>query len=380
MWWENTAFRRFLYGNAPKEMELSNYIGQEAVKRQLRALIDAAKSRLLPLPHILLCGRPGIGKGTLARALAFELKVNIQDCTNPLVFERPGDLASLITNLEEGDLLVIREIESIRGLVLECLIQAVKDFQIDIMIGQGPAARAIKLDLRRFTLIGTTSKPSQVDRRLRRSMIVYDFGPYNLDELTQLIELALKEQGFTIDPDAVKLIAMHGSKDTGTLIKRIVSHLAERHITSALATETLEMFGYLGQPFSAGDLATRLQAMNALEFEEYVASLFQAMGYAVDFTPASGDHGIDLLLRKDNQLFAVQCKRWNAPVGEPVLRDFFGSLTSAGAQSGYIVTSATFSSRAFAFAQGKPIQLIDLDGLLDLARSAGIHEDSREKA
>lgn len=360
-------------------MDLSHYVGQETIKRQLKALIDVAKSRSQPLPHILFCGRAGMGKGTLARAIANEVKKTIKECTNPLVIDRCGDLAAIITNLDEGDVMLISEIELLRGEVLEALLQAVRDFQLDIMIGQGPSARSIKLDLKKFTVVGTTSKPSQVDKRLRRSMIVYDFAPYNLDETAQIIELVLKDQGFTIAPDAVKLLAEHCPGDAGALIKRIVSHLAERHITGHLARETLELFGYLGKPFSTRDLASKLQAMNALEFEEYVASLFEAMGYVVDFTPASGDHGIDLLLRKDNRLIAVQCKRWNAPVGEPVIRDFFGSLTSAGAQTGYVITTTTFTSRAFAFAQDKPMQLIDLDELIDLANRTGTKASSGEK-
>jgi len=323
-----------------------------------------------------------MGKGTLARTIAFELKVNLKECTNPLVIERPGDLAALMTNLEEGDFMLVREIELLRDEILECLLQPVKDFQLDIMIGKGPSARLIKLDLKRFTFVGTTSKPSQVDKRLRRSMIVYDFGSYNVGEIAQIIESILKEQGFMIDRDAVKLLAEHCEAcpgDAAALVKRIVSHLAERYITNDLARETLDIFGYLGKPLTTADLTGRLQAMNALEFEEFVASLFQEMGYVVDFTPGSGDHGIDLLVRKDNRLIAVQCKRWNAPVGEPVVRDFFGSLTSAGAQSGYVVTTTTFTSRAYAFAQGKPIQLIDLDELTDLASRAGMKANSGEK-
>lgn len=351
-------------------MDLSHYVGQEAIKHQLKALIDVAKSRRQPLPHILLSGPPGIGKRTLAQAIAVDLKVNFK-YTNSLVIERPGDLGALLTNLEDGDLMLISEIESLRSVVLEILIQSVRDFQIDLMIGKGPSQRLIKLDLKQFTIVGTTSKPSQIDKRLSRLMIVYDFAAYNVDETAQIIELKLKEQGFTIDPDAVKLLAQHCLRDTGVLVKRVVSHLVERHITSHLARKTLEMFGYLVDPLSRGDLTSRLQAMNALEFEEYVANLFRQIGYTVEITQGSGDHGIDLLLRKDNQLIAVQCKRWHNPVGEPVVRDFLGSLMGVGAQSGYVVTTTTFTSHAYAFTQDKPIQLIDLDGLIDLANRAG---------
>ena len=125
--------------------------------------------------------------------------------------------------------------------------------------------------------------------------------------------------------------------------------------------------GYLDRPPSPVDLVSKLQAFNGLEFEEFVATVFRSDGYFVEMTQITGDHGIDLLMRKDNQLFAVQCKRWDAPVGESVVRDFFGSLMGAGAQFGYLVVSSTFTSRAYAFAQNKPMKLIDLDELIELA-------------
>jgi restriction system protein len=100
-------------------------------------------------------------------------------------------------------------------------------------------------------------------------------------------------------------------------------------------------------------------------------SLFREMGYAVEITSGTTDSGIDLLLRKNNQLIAVQCKRWSAPVGEPVVRDFYSALMSSGAQSGYVVTTSTFTSHAYSFAQGKPIQLVDLEALVDLATRRG---------
>src|SRR5262249_27688684 len=106
---------------------------------------------------------------------------------------------------------------------------------------------------------------------------------------------------------------------------------------------------------------------SGLQFEEFVADLFRRKGYAVEITQGSGDHGIDLLMRKDQQVVAVQCKRWNAPVGESVVRDFLGSIMGVAASLGYIVASSTFTSKAYSFAQEKPIKLIDLDALLELA-------------
>jgi len=146
-------------------------------------------------------------------------------------------------------------------------------------------------------------------------------------------------------------------------------------VTVDVAREALMLFRYLEPSLPSIDLATKLRSMTGPAFEEYVADIFRNMGYVVATTQSSGDHGIDLFARKGHQLVVVQCKRWAAPVGEPVVRDFFGSLTDAGAHLGYVVATSYFTAQARAFAQDKPIQLIDLDSLLDL--STHHHKDAR---
>ena|SRR5215510_13842447 len=111
--------------------------------------------------------------------------------------------------------------------------------------------------------------------------------------------------------------------------------------------------------------------MTDVTFKEFTGSLFREMGYTVEIAPATTDNGIDLLLRKNNQLIGVQCKRSNTPVSEPILRDFYSALISSGAQSGYVITTSTFTSHAYSFAEGKPIQLVDLEALVDLATGRG---------
>jgi restriction system protein len=138
-------------------------------------------------------------------------------------------------------------------------------------------------------------------------------------------------------------------------------------VTFNVAREALIAFRYFEPSLPSVDLATKLRSMTGPAFEEYVADISRNMGYVVATTQSSGDHGIDLFARKGDQLAIVQCKRWAAPVGEPVVRDFFGSLMDAGAQLGYVVAKSHFTAQARAFAQNKPIQLIDLDALLDLS-------------
>lgn len=368
---------------------LSAYVGQEAIKRDLLNRIEAARQRLQSLPHVLLCGPREMGKSTLGNALAIEMGRNVLSTaaadiklpgglvaliTNLAAadIKFPGDLAALITNLEDGNLLIVQDIEHLNEISLEALIQAVGDFQMNLLIGKGSSARKILLDLKRFTLVGTTSRASQVDKRLRRWMVVYNFSPYSVDEIAQIIGLIAKRESLTIDSEAAYALAEHCAGCPGNarvMLKRMLDHLDPKQpgqVTLNLVQEALLSFGYLGKLLISTDLASKVQDMNALEFEEFVADLFREMGYAVETTSKSGDHGIDLFIRKGEQLIGVQCKHWDAAVGEPVIRDFLGSLTGAGANSGYVVTSGTFTSSAYSFAQGKDVKLIDLDALVDL--------------
>lgn len=357
-----------LYRSVPS---LSAYVGQEAIKGDLQKRIDMAKRQSRPLPHLLLCGPPEMGKITLAKAVAVEIGRNVMLVAASSI-ERYGDLGALVTNLEEGDLLLIEDVDQINELVLKALVEVLEDFQIEILIGKGSSTRMLRLDLKKFTVVGTTSRPSQVDKRLRRWMIAYNFSTYTADEIVQILQFIGERENLVIETDAAHALADHSGGSPGNarvMVKRVRDYLdpkAKTHVTLDLAQQALLSFGYLGKPSASIDLASKVQDMNALEFEEFVANLFREMGYAVETTAKSGDHGIDIFLRKDDQLIAVQCKRWDAPVGEPVIRDFLGSLTGAGANSGYVITSSTFTSSAYSFAQDKAIKLIDLDALMDL--------------
>src|SRR5688572_11799735 len=151
---------------AIRPRRLSEYIGQEAVKRQLDIFVSAARQRAEALDHVLIFGPPGLGKTTLANILATELGVNLRQTSGP-VLERAGDLAALLTNLQPRDVLFVDEIHRLSPVVEEVLYPAMEDFQIDIMIGEGPAARSIKLDLPPFTLIGATTRAGLLTAPLR---------------------------------------------------------------------------------------------------------------------------------------------------------------------------------------------------------------------
>ena len=185
-----------------RPVTLAEYVGQEKIRGQLEIFIQAARGRAEALDHVLLFGPPGLGKTTLAHIIAREMGVNLRQTSGP-VLERPGDLAALLTNLEPRDVLFIDEIHRLSPVVEEILYPALEDYQIDIMIGEGPAARSIKLDLPPFTLVGATTRAGMLTNPLRdRFGIVARLEFYSEPELTaivhrsaKLLEVALEEEG-----------------------------------------------------------------------------------------------------------------------------------------------------------------------------------------
>src|SRR3979490_1035691 len=166
---------------------LADYVGQSTVKTQMDIFIQAARNRGEALDHVLIFGPPGLGKTTLANIIANELKVNLRQTSGP-VLERPGDLAALLTNLEPRDVLFIDEIHRLSPIVEEILYPALEDYQIDIMIGEGPAARSIKLDLPPFTLVGAPPRAGMLTNPLRdRFGIVARLEFYSQDELAKIV-------------------------------------------------------------------------------------------------------------------------------------------------------------------------------------------------
>lgn len=209
--------------NVLRPKDFSGYIGQERLKTNLRLAIAAAKKRGEPIDHVLLYGPPGLGKTTMASVIANEMGSNIRITSGPAV-EKAGDLASLLTNLQDGDILFIDEIHRLGRNVEEVLYSAMEDFKLDIMLGKGPSARSLRLDLPKFTVIGATTRTGNLAAPLRdRFGIMHRLEFYNHDEIAQIISRSASILGVKIDAVAAAELAKRAR-----LTPRIANRLLKR--------------------------------------------------------------------------------------------------------------------------------------------------------
>ncbi|SHJ78305.1 Holliday junction DNA helicase subunit RuvB [Malonomonas rubra DSM 5091] len=214
------------YETGLRPRTLQEYVGQSKAKKNLQVFIDAARKRQEALDHVLFFGPPGLGKTTLANIIAQEMGVSIKSTSGPVI-EKAGDLAAVLTNLEEGDVLFIDEIHRLSPVVEEILYPAMEDYQLDIMIGQGPSARTIKLDIPRFTLVGATTRAGLLSSPLRdRFGVISRLEFYSHEELTTIVKRSAGILGISIDADGAGEIARR-SRGTPRIVNRLLRRVRD---------------------------------------------------------------------------------------------------------------------------------------------------------
>lgn len=256
---------------AIRPKRLADYIGQPKVREQMEIFIHAALKRQEALDHVLIFGPPGLGKTTLSNIIANELNVSLKHTSGP-VLERPGDLAALLTNLEPHDVLFIDEIHRLSPVVEEILYPAMEDYQLDIMIGEGPAARSIKLDLPPFTLIGATTRAGSLTSPLRdRFGIVQRLEFYHQDDLIQIVKRSAKILGVELDDEGAVEIAKRSRgtpRITNRLLRRVRDYAevkADGHVSGDIAERALNMLDVDVEGFDMMDRKLLLAIMQKFD-------------------------------------------------------------------------------------------------------------------
>ena len=338
------------------------------MKQQLLDRIALGKQNDEPMPHLLLVAPSEMGKATCARAIAAERGVGIQETAAELL-EKGLDLSGILTHINRNEVLLIENIDLLRGLVAKLLLEFLSEGQMSIWIGP----RRHTMNIAPATVIATTSRPWQLTPLFRRWFVSISFGQYSAHEIAEVLTQLAALEGLEIERSAAELLAAHCQGTPGNalaLLKRAKTHyrsMTATRITAEAAQRLLHLLGYdLAEDVNV-TLSDRLRAMSGIEFEQYVADLFRCQGYVADLTAASGDHGIDILLKKGGRAGAVQCKRWTDLVGEPVVRDFLGAMIGAGVADGFIAATSSFTDQAWRFANSHGITLLDLDSIIGMA-------------
>jgi Holliday junction resolvasome RuvABC ATP-dependent DNA helicase subunit len=349
---------------------LAEFVGQAEAMRRLTALVGLARRRGEPLGHVLLVGPDGYGKRTLAHIIARELNVNLR-ATSAYAVERVGDLAAIINDLDQGDIFFLPNVNRLRTYLVDLLAPTLRSFELDIIVGKGPGARAMRLAIKHFTLIGTVQKTSDCPSDLLNSFdAVIPLQRYREPEMLRLTERLAATASLSVEPAAAALVARLADGNPGqveSLLRRL-KLIEKEPVSEQDAQEILSVFGHgsATPAIGLGDAPADWDSLSGIEFEKLITTFLNSMGFVAEMTKASGDGGIDIEAALDRQIvggrYLFQCKRL-APgslVGSPTIREFYGALVAdRKAVKGILITTSGFTQQAREFAEALPIELID---------------------
>jgi Holliday junction DNA helicase RuvB len=340
-------------------MGLSKFIGQERIKRMVRFEIELARKKSGQLNHMLICGADGEGKTRLVQCIADGVQVPIKESAAGS-FQRVGDVAAALTNLHQGDLLLLTHIEEMNPSAANVLGTALENVVLDIIIGKGPSARSLRVPLPRFTVIGTAPHLGAVREPLKASFrVLLEIEPYDINDLVGIISVAAGTDKPELDISGAIAIAERadGSLKTAlSVVRRVRDYALVNNHPAVNEQVVIEAFGQSFLSVAGRDQTGR-------SFEHKCMDLLRRRGLEVQLTGRTGDGGIDIIAKSRDPIaggkYIVQCKDWANPVGAPVVRDLYGVVHAEDANRGILITSSSFTPEATRFAAGKRLELID---------------------
>ncbi|HEV2298624.1 MAG TPA: restriction endonuclease [Candidatus Acidoferrales bacterium] len=352
----------------------SNIVGQEALVRRLRAIVEFSRKHGTPIEHLALIGPQGTGKRTIVKALAGELGVEVHFAL-ARTLERVGDLTGVLTSLEPREILFLEDINQLRQPLREILLPTLKDFRIDLAIGQGPGRRIHPYALQQFTCVCTAERQSDIPADIRNSFGLFlSLDGYSFQELTRIAAVCATQAGLSISDEAARLVAEESKgspAQIASLVERL-KRLGHANITESALAELLDAYGVRNHGHNANSAAPcdSFDDLPGVEFEKLISSALEKMGFRSEITKATGDGGIDIVAVLDRPIiggrYLIQCKRFGAGnlVNAPTVREFYGAVKAdQRAVKGILITTSGFTDQARVFAQDLPLELIDAEAL-----------------
>jgi Holliday junction resolvasome RuvABC ATP-dependent DNA helicase subunit len=366
-------------------MHYSDIIGQEDSIARLRAFSDFYRRNGSAIEHILIVADEGMGKRAIAVALAEELGVPCQE-VNASGLEILGDLTAILTNLRENEILIVHDVHRLRRVVQDVLLGAMRTHKLTITLGQGPSARRHVMDVRPFTVVGTTAKKSECSEELLNCFgLVLPLQAYANSALEEIAAKIATQEKIDVDGLAIRLLVANSRsrpEKLKMLMQRVARAINKPRITEEDALQALAAFGITVQANTHTGDSTNLERMSGVEFERFVTALLARMEFRAETTRATGDGGIDIVAILDKPIlggkYLFQCKRYGPEnlVGASTVRDFYGAVTADKAVKGILITTSDFTAQAREFAERVGLELINLPQLQSLLAQHGMQVDS----